>query len=392
MSTYINAWTLTSCIGAGLDETRKTLKQNLSGLQSNDWPGADIDCWIGKVNDDLLQANTPVAHWNSRNNRLALTGLQHDRFDELVKAAINEFGNRRVGIALGTSTSSIGRTENAYTCLETDESFNSLYQQSDIHTPHSTGAFLADHLCVSGPCVTISTACSSSAKAFATADRWIKADIVDAVVVAGVDSLCLSVIHGFNSLQLVSEQPCKPFDIERSGISLGEAAGFALVSRKPSDQNIRLSGYGESTDAWHMSTPHPEGLGARLAMEQALARSGLQPDDIGYLNLHGTGTRANDESEGGICASLFDSSLRAAATKGFTGHTLGAAGIVEAIFALEAVTEGLLAGTANTKDGDTAISDRLIRQTITADVQHAMTNSFGFGGNNCTLIFSRDAV
>jgi len=392
VSTYINAWTLTSCIGAGLDETRKTLKQNLSGLQSNDWPGADIDCWIGKVNDDLLQANTPVAHWNSRNNRLALTGLQHDRFDELVKAAINEFGNRRVGIALGTSTSSIGRTENAYTCLETDESFNSLYQQSDIHTPHSTGAFLADHLCVSGPCVTISTACSSSAKAFATADRWIKADIVDAVVVAGVDSLCLSVIHGFNSLQLVSEQPCKPFDIERSGISLGEAAGFALVSRKPSDQNIRLSGYGESTDAWHMSTPHPEGLGARLAMEQALARSGLQPDDIGYLNLHGTGTRANDESEGGICASLFDSSLRAAATKGFTGHTLGAAGIVEAIFALEAVTEGLLAGTANTKDGDTAISDRLIRQTITADVQHAMTNSFGFGGNNCTLIFSRDAV
>jgi len=392
VSTYINAWTLTSCIGAGLDETRKTLKQNLSGLQSNDWPGADIDCWIGKVNDDLLQANTPVAHWNSRNNRLALTGLQHDRFDELVKAAINEFGNRRVGIALGTSTSSIGRTENAYTCLETDESFNSLYQQSDIHTPHSTGAFLADHLCVSGPCVTISTACSSSAKAFATADRWIKADIVDAVVVAGVDSLCLSVIHGFNSLQLVSEQPCKPFDIERSGISLGEAAGFALVSRKPSDQNIRLSGYGESTDAWHMSTPHPEGLGARLAMEQALARSGLQPDDIGYLNLHGTGTRANDESEGGICASLFDSSLRAAATKGFTGHTLGAAGIVEAIFALEAVTEGLLAGTVNTKDGDTAISDRLIRQTITADVQHAMTNSFGFGGNNCTLIFSRDAV
>jgi 3-oxoacyl-[acyl-carrier-protein] synthase-1 len=256
---------------------------------------------------------------------------------------------------------------------------------------------VAQLLGLDGPTMTVNTACSSSAKVFATGARWLRAGIVDAVLVGGADTLCQSVLYGFHSLQLVSESQCRPFDGARDGINLGEAAGFALLVRGDDAQDIehtgiQLSGYGESSDAHHMSHPHPEGAGARLAIEQALAQAGLAPAQIDYINLHGTASRANDHIEGNLVGAMFPASTLASSTKGWTGHTLGAAGILESIFALEALTSGLVPGTLNLAQVDPEIAISMSAANQNADLTHVMSNSFGFGGNNACLIFSRAEV
>ena len=235
----------------------------------------------------------------------------------------------------------------------------------------------------------MATACSSSAKVFAQAARLINAGVVDAALVGGVDTLCGSVIYGFNSLQLVSPDPCMPFDVRRVGLSLGEAGGYALLERAaPGTAGLQLRGYGESSDAHHMSAPHPQGLGARLAMQGALQRAGVTPDQVGYLNLHGTSTPANDSIEAAAVAALFPATLHASSTKGWTGHTLGAAGIVESSIALLALEHGLLPGTLNSSEPDPACGPQIRFAPAQADIQYAMNKSFGFGGNNCSLLFS----
>ncbi len=202
---------------------------------------------------------------------------------------------------VGTSTSSIGASEDAYRRLEPDGRYPSDLRRAIIHTPHSLGDFVQHALGLSGLSVTLATACSSSAKVFAQAERLIRTGIADAAVVGGVDTLCGSVLFGFNSLELVSPDPCRPFDVERRGISLGEAAGFALLERE-APATAWLLGYGESSDAHHMSTPHPEGRGARLALQAALERAQLAPADIDYINLHGTASQKNDEVEAQLVA------------------------------------------------------------------------------------------
>src|SRR5690606_26132863 len=207
----------------------------------------------------------------------------------------------------------------------------------------------------------------------------------------GVDTLCGSVLFGFNSLGLVSMQPCRPFDAGRDGLSLGEAGGFAnLEPAEPGAPGLRLCGYGESSDAHHMSTPHPEGLGARMAMRDALARAGIAAADVGYLNLHGTATAANDAVEARAVAALFPDTLHAGSTKGWTGHTLGAAGIVESVFALVALEEGLLPGTLNSREPDPLCAPQIrFDNSRSGKLRYAMNNSFGFGGHNCSLVFGR---
>jgi 3-oxoacyl-[acyl-carrier-protein] synthase-1 len=183
-------------------------------------------------------------------------------------------------------------------------------------------------------------------------------------------------------------QPCRPFDRNRDGINLGEAAGFALLMRNPdSAPRVSLLGYGESCDAYHMSSAHPDGLGAELAMQAAIARSGLSFGDIGYVNMHGTGTRSNDDIEARVCARLFPDTVPVSSTKGWTGHTLGAAGITEAIIAMDALTVGLLPGNLNTENPEPDIAAHLLLENREARIATAMSNSFGFGGNNCSLIF-----
>jgi 3-oxoacyl-[acyl-carrier-protein] synthase-1 len=224
---------------------------------------------------------------------------------------------------------------------------------------------------------------------FAQAERLLRLGLADAAVVGGVDTLCGSVLFGFNSLELVSPEPCRPFDVARRGINIGEAGGFALLERD-GDGGPWLLGWGESSDAHHMSSPHPLGRGARLAMEAALAGAALTPASVDYINLHGTASQKNDEVEAQVVAELFPASTRASSTKGWTGHALGAAGILEAVVCFGALQTGLVPGTLNTAQLDPACGPQIRLANGLADVRVAMSNSFGFGGSNCSLVFGRE--
>lgn len=386
----ISRYTVTSCLGIGVPAHERALGAGRSGLAPNDFPGCDIPTWIGRVSDqDLLPLPEAFSAFDSRNNRLAWTGLQADGFASEVIASIGHLDQSRVGVIVGTSTSSIGETEAAYACLDEHGEFPERFAKPRVHNPHSPGDFVAHALGIQGPAMTISTACSSSAKVFAAAARWLHLDLVDAVLVGGVDSLCLSVLYGFHSLQLVSPSPCRPFDVERSGINIGEAAGFALLTRADQQGGVpQLLGFGESSDAHHMSSPHPQGLGALLAARSALELAGIDATQVDYVNLHGTGTRHNDTIEGRAMRELFPDGVPASSTKGWTGHTLGAAGIVEAVICLIAMRTGLLPGTINTANLDPACEFRVITENTVAGVRIAMSNSYGFGGNNCSLVLA----
>ncbi len=393
----IRAYTTTTALGRGMAAQADALRSRRGGLRRNDFGDGLLDAWIGRV-DGLEEASLPsrYARWECRNNRLAWMALQHDGMLDAVAAARERHGAERVALVLGTSTASIGATEEAYARLQPGRDgtpeFPPDLQRPIVHTPHSLGDFVQQATGLRGPCVTVATACSSSAKVFAQAERLIASGVADAALVGGVDTLCGSVLYGFNSLGLVSSQACRPFDAARDGLSLGEAGGFALLERthgKPNAGELQLRGYGESSDAHHMSTPHPEGLGARLAMADALARAGIKANAVGYLNLHGTATPANDAVEARAVAALFARTLHASSTKGWTGHTLGAAGIVESIFALLALRDGLLPGTLNSRDPDAACGPQIQFDSASRDIRYAMNNSFGFGGNNCSLVFGR---
>ncbi len=386
---FVDSYTLTTAAGTGLAAIRESVANGRTGLTDRAWPDCDIDTWFGRV-ADLDAAPALDATWNSRNNRLARLGLEQDGFAARARHIIDHYGANRCAVVLGTSTASIGRTERAWRTLDDAHRFAPDHRQPQVHNPHSTGAYVANYLGITGPALSIGTACSSSAKAFASAARLLEQEIADAVIVGGVDSLCLSVLYGFHSLQLVAANPCRPFDRDREGINLGEAAGFALLVREhDGDAPVSLVGYGESSDAYHMSSAHPEGLGARLAMQAAIDHSNLSFDGIDYLNLHGTATRANDEIEGMVCADLFGERTVASATKGWTGHTLGAAGATEALICIDSLVTGLIPGTANTHTPDRDIGAQLLLASRKLPIDTAMSNSFVFGGNNCSLVFAR---
>lgn len=384
----ISAYTATSAVGNGKESLAAALESSRSGLRANDFGDAPLDTWIGRVEGvENVQLPGALVRWDCRNNRLAWLGLQADGFQQAVAAAREKYGAARIALILGTSTSSIGETELAYTQLDAQGQFPANQRRPDVHTPHSLTMFVQEVLCLEGPSETISTACSSSAKVFASAERLIRLGLVDAAVVGGVDTLCGSVLFGFNSLELVSNQPCRPFDAARGGISLGEAAGFALLERGAGA--LELLGYGEASDAHHMSTPHPEGLGAERALNDALARAGLSADTIDYINMHGTASMKNDEVEGALVGRRFPETTHASSTKGFTGHTLGAAGIVEAVISLLAIERGLKPGTVNTTDIDPDFGPQIRLKPAHGEVRYVLSNSFGFGGNNCSLVFGK---
>ncbi|MEJ7747023.1 MAG: beta-ketoacyl-[acyl-carrier-protein] synthase family protein [Luteimonas sp.] len=418
----IRAYTATTALGRGRAAQAEALRTRRSGLRRNDFGADPLDCWIGRV-DGLEDAALPGAwtRWECRNNRLAWLALQHDGVLDVVASMKARYGAERVAIVLGTSTASIGATEEAYARLDGD-AFPADLAQPIVHTVHSLGDFVQHATGLRGPCVTVATACSSSAKVFAQASRLIEAGLADAALVGGVDTLCGSVLFGFNALELVSPEPCRPFDAQRRGLSLGEAGGFAVLERVDAggfavlerigenESGLQLRGYGESSDAHHMSTPHPEGLGAQHAMRDALARARVDAGAVGYLNLHGTATPANDKVEAFAVAQLFPATLHASSTKGWTGHTLGAAGIVESVFALIALEDGAMPGILNSVTPDAACGPQIKFHdgrfddgrfdnghfdngrfdAASADQpRYAMNNSFGFGGNNCSLLFGR---
>jgi len=387
----VTAYTATTAPGVGKGALYEALLESRSGLRPNDFgePNeARLPTWIGRVQaletDRLPQR---LSRWDCRNNRLAWAGLQADGFAQAVGEARERHGADRIAVVMGTSTSSIVDTEWAYTHLDAQGRVPERLRDGEVHTTHSLGRFVQVALDLEGPSETVSTACSSSAKVFACAERMIRLGLVDAAVVGGADSLCASVLYGFNALELLSERPCQPFDVARRGISVGEAAGFALLERPDGRPAPRLLGYGESSDAHHMSTPHPLGAGAEQALDDALARSGLGAADIDYINLHGTGTAMNDQVEGALVARRFPARTHASSTKGVTGHTLGAAGIVEAVVGLLGLDMGLMPGTVNSTQLDLFCGPQIRLRSAQGHVRRVLSNSFGFGGNNCVLIF-----
>jgi 3-oxoacyl-[acyl-carrier-protein] synthase-1 len=385
----ITAWSVACSAGVGVPALAAALRERRSGLRANDFTGVPLPTFIGRVAGiEACALPGRLANWECRNNRLAWLALTSDGFFDLARAARDRYGPDRVALVLGTSTSSIGATEEAYRRLLPDGQYPEDLRRPIVHTPHSLGDFVREALGLEGIAVTVGTACSSSAKVFAQAERLMRLGLADAAIVGGVDSLCGSVLFGFNSLELVSPEPCRPFDVARRGISIGEAGGFALLERDGTD-GPWLLGYGESSDAHHMSSPHPEGLGARLAVEAALGRAGLEPDAVQYINLHGTASQKNDEVEARVIADLFPATTRASSTKGWTGHTLGAAGIVEAVVAFIAMQTGLAPGTLNAEKLDPACGPQIRLENEAADLRIVLSNSFGFGGSNCSLLFGR---
>jgi 3-oxoacyl-[acyl-carrier-protein] synthase-1 len=385
----VTRYTGVNCLGQGLDAWWSALRERRSGLVPCDFEDVALDTYIGRVAgvEDVTLPPALTA-FDCRNNRLAWLGLGQDGFGEAARAARDRHGPARVAVIMGTSTSGVLSTERAY--QQRDPASGALppdFRFAETQSTSSLAVFVRAALGLAGPAHVVSTACSSSAKVFAAAARMIEAGLADAAVVGGADSLCLTTLYGFRSLELLSGAPCRPFDAERNGISIGEGAGFALLER--AGAGPVLAGVGESCDAYHMSTPHPEGLGARLAMERALAAGGLAPEAVDYVNLHGTATRTNDVAEGRAVRDVFGARTPASATKGAHGHLLGAAGITEAIVALAALERGFLPGTANTRALDVETACRVLVEGEPAAPRYVLSNSFGFGGNNCAVIFGR---
>lgn len=391
----LSAYTLTTCLGQGLDAHRDALKSERSGLKRCDFESVTLDTWIGEV-EGLNQVQLPeaLARFDCRNNRLVQLGLEADGFAQKVRAASERYGADRVGVFLGTSTAGILQTELAY--RQRDPVSGALPEGFDYggtHNAFSLAAFAREYLGLEGMAMAVSTACSSSAKVFAAAARQIKLGTIDAAVVGGVDTLCLTTLYGFASLQLTSTLPCRPYDPDRDGLSIGEGAGFALLERADDAASgaLLVLGVGESSDAHHMSAPHPEGLGARMAMEAALHSAGLAAGDIDYINLHGTATPANDAAEGLAVSAVFGDRVACNSTKGATGHTLGAAGAIEAVICALALTDGRMPGSPGTGSVDPALPLRYQRHSEAAPLRRALSNSFGFGGSNCSLILGVQA-
>ena len=393
-SLWLSHFTATSAIGCGLEPTHDALRQQRGGLAPCAFETAELSTFVGEVAGvDSVQLPAHLADFDCRNNRLALLGLHQDDFSAAVEVAIARHGRRRIGVLLGTSTSGILQTEQAY--RHCDPATGALPNDFIYHTTHNTysvGDFVRSAFKLEGPAVVVSTACSSSAKVFAAAARMIAAGLIDAAIVGGVDSLCLTTLYGFNSLELLAPDPCRPFDAERNGISIGEAAAFVLLER-PADSlaadAVLLLGAGESSDAHHMSSPHPEGLGAQMAMAAALKAAGVQADDIDYINLHGTATPSNDAAEGKAVAALFGDRVPCSSTKGATGHTLGAAGGLEAIFSALALQQGFLPGGVNTRHVDPGIPIQYLTANRAYAPRRVLSNAFGFGGTNCSLVLGR---
>lgn len=331
--------------------------------------------------------------FRSRNNQLALAALAQIR--PAVDAAIARFGAARVGVVVGTSTSGVAASESALRQHALDQSFPAdfHYAQQEMGSP---AAMLARELGISGPAYVHSSACSSSAKSMASAARLINMGLCDAVITGGVDSLCGFTVAGFSALESVSASVCNPLSANRNGINIGEGAALFLMSREPAA--VALCGWGESSDGYHISAPDPAGGGARLAMTQALQRAGLQPQQVDYINLHGTATLQNDAMESKVIAELFGSEVWASSTKPMTGHALGAAAALEAGLCWLAMQDDNPQGCLppHLWDGvqDPALPTLKLAtpgSSLGRPLRFALSNSFAFGGSNASLIFGRMA-
>lgn len=388
---YLNEMSLVSPLGNRHDEVlRNLLAGSRDGLVEEAGWLDERAVFVGRVCAELPQPGPALpAAWDCRNNRLLLAAL--DPIRPAVQKAIAHYGPSRVGVVLGTSTSGIADAEAALVQWHRQGSYPADYHyaKQELGTP---SRFLALELGVQGPAYTISTACSSSAKALASARRLIRAGICDAVIAGGADTLCQLTLRGFAALESLSAGRCNPFAASRDGINIGEAAALFLVTAQ--EGPVALLGAGESSDAHHMSAPHPAGRGAIRALEQALADGGVSPAQIDYLNLHGTATPQNDAMESTAVHQVLGAAIPASSTKALTGHTLGAAGALEAALCW-LLLSGHNAGAelpVQVMDGepDPRLAPvHLVRpgESFQRKRENFMlSNSFAFGGNNVSLL------
>ena len=377
-------------LGLGkLETSRRLLEGSRSGLVLRGDLIPDRQVYVGAVASSLPAV--PPRH-ATRNNQLMLTALDEIRAD--IAEAASRYGAERVAVILGTSTSGVEEGERAFASHRANGAWPAGfdYRQQELG---ALAAFAAEMLDLRGPAYTIATACSSSAKVFATARRLIEAGICDAVVVGGANSLCGTTLNGFGALEALSRGRSNPFSKNRDGINIGEAAAAFLVTRE--EAPVGLVGVGDSSDAHHMSAPDPMGRGALASMQAALDDAGLAAGNLSYINLHGTGTPLNNSMEGIAVATLFGADVPCSSTKGMTGHTLGAAGACEAAFLWLTLHPDFTSGSLppHVWDGvqDPAIpAIRLVNSTIAVPRDGPvamMSNSFAFGGSNVSLIFDR---
>jgi len=394
MAFYLNDCGIVCAMGDGKQAVREALLRGESGVQPTEAcsPGRVLP--LGLAAGAVLPsvAHLPLAQ-RSRNNQFALAALAQIR--PAVDAAIARYGAHRVGVVIGTSTSGVGEAEAALAARvasgELSADFH--YGQQEMGAP---AMLLAQELGISGPALVHSSACSSGAKALASAARLIAMGACDAVVAGGVDTLCAFTVAGFSALESVSAARCNPLSANRNGINIGEGAGLFLMSREAS--SVALCGWGESSDGHHMSAPDPEGGGARLAIGQALQRAGITPQQVDYINLHGTATIQNDAMESRVVASLFGAEVPVSSTKPFTGHALGAAAALEAALCWLLMQDDNPEGYLPPQLWDGAADPALPPLHVAAPgaklgrpLRYALSNSFAFGGSNAALLLGRMA-
>jgi 3-oxoacyl-[acyl-carrier-protein] synthase I len=393
MKLHLNALGIINPLGQGKREVAHNLfSGSRAGLLQRSDLLTDRSVRVGVVTTRLPQVPRRLAHFDCRNNRLALAALNEIE-DEIAKIA-ERFGPHRVAVVMGTSTSGIAEGELAVAHRVASGKWPAEFRSSRQEIGN-LAAFVADHFELEGPAYTISTACSSSAKVFASAQRLIETDLCDAAVVGGVDTLCRMTLGGFDSLQALSQDYCNPFSRNRDGINIGEgAAVFVMTS---AESAVSLLGVGESSDAYHISSPQPDGDGAALAMLRALDAAHLEPEDIDYINLHGTATELNDAMEARAVSRVFGSRTLCSSTKSMTGHMLGAAGANEVAFLWLVLEPNFANGMVPPHVWDAEI-DPAIPQLNLATMESrigrssraaALSNSFAFGGSNAAVVLGR---
>lgn len=385
----VTAYQCVSAAGDDVEGLYSSLIANRSCLKPLRLFELPFETLVGEVLSPLPEIRSSLKVYDSRNARLALKALQQENFRSDVECAMAKYGPGRVGLVLGTSTSGIYDSENAYADFLSKGSMPANFHFLEIQTAQATAEFLHRELGLQGPCYSISTACSSSAKALAAAQRLIIAGFCDAVLAAGVDSLCRLTMRGFHSLQLISPEACRPMDVNRRGINIGEGAALLLLERTGSDNvgRPRLLAVGESSDAYHMSAPHPEGAGAVLAMTRALWLAGRHVDEVDHINLHATASLLNDQADSSAVDQLFPNPPPCSGVKGLLGHTLGASGAVEAVVSLLALERGFVPGTCGLEQLDPQCPCPVIaKPLLDQPLKLVLSNAFGFGGNNASVL------
>ncbi|MGL5334599.1 MAG: beta-ketoacyl-[acyl-carrier-protein] synthase family protein [Enterovibrio sp.] len=385
---YISAIGMINALGSDLEEIAANLIHGVSpGMRPR--AGWLIDCpdtVLGGVDSELPPIPDKLSAYRSRNNQLLLAALA--QIQPQVDEAIANYGRDRVAVVMGTSTSGLNEGDmHVNLSLNQQPSRDWEYSQQELGDP---SRFLKHWLALEGPAFTLSTACSSSARAIISGRRLIEADLADVAIVGGADTLSRMPINGFHSLESLSATLCQPFSQERCGITIGEGAALMVLTRKP--QPIALLGIGESSDAWHISAPHPQGEGAVRAITQALKDAALQPSDVGYINLHGTATPLNDQMESKIVHDIFGQHIPCSSTKHLTGHTLGAAGITEAAIAALILQMNLPLPPQNfntSKIDPTLPPCGILFEAQPLPRPFILSNSFAFGGNNTSILLGK---